>query len=620
MNPYREPQKPTSRLREFFVNRTRALWPTVVILAALSALGATQALRLNGFKIGANDNVIFVATCGAVGDGTTDDTTAIQNCANLTTSGSVLKLSAATYKTTDAITITADHVHVVGAGVNSTIIKFDPASTKSAFKFANGATEMYGNSITGIRFISTGSNVQKKTAIEVVDTSGMLIEDIWIDPQNSSTWTGGGSVGLAIKGRELTRINRIRAFTDQPIQISDDPNTAGTVDDDHMHISDTYLRPTPSGPGDRSAILIDDGVIISNLTIDGAEAWIVDKYGLHWVETGGTSAAATNISISGVRCEQAVDVTGYCIYVDHTKGIYNFDVRDAQMSTNLAQNGMHFFGINNLTIKNSVFGANDAARQHLNITGSVTDLFLENNYVQTTTPSTLTGLTLIQAMPQVNTAASIPSTAWYSDSTTASTKGASLSANVTLVGTVFRNSSTANTTPITFATSNTWSAGTCMVTFTNTSSNTLEACIDNGGDFLSTNGTFDRLSAGTMSLCPNTATGCDWGKNGASANIKGLLQTGIPAKANNTIASAATIAPTGFITHITGTVSIVTMTAPAGFAQTNGGGCLNLVFDGIAPWTAGGNIFVAGTPTTAGTSVTFCYDNATTKWYPSRTL
>jgi hypothetical protein len=126
------------------------------------------------------------------------------------------------------------------------------------------------------------------------------------------------------------------------------------------------------------------------------------------------------------------------------------------------------------------------------------------------------------------------------------------------------------------------------------------------------------LAAATINLGTGTNTTTNISKSGAAVNVHGLLQIGVPAKANNTIASATTIAPTAYVTHITGTTTIQTMTAPTDFAQTNGGGCLILIFDGVAPWNNAGNIFVAGTPTTAGTSVEFCYDNASAKWYPSR--
>lgn len=81
------------------------------------------------------------------------------------------------------------------------------------------------------------------------------------------------------------------------------------------------------------------------------------------------------------------------------------------------------------------------------------------------------------------------------------------------------------------------------------------------------------------------------------------------------IASAATVAPTSQITHITGTTTISTITPPTGIAS---GSTITFIYDGVAAWNNAGNIQVAGTPTTAGSTVTFVWDAATSKWYPSR--
>jgi len=85
--------------------------------------------------------------------------------------------------------------------------------------------------------------------------------------------------------------------------------------------------------------------------------------------------------------------------------------------------------------------------------------------------------------------------------------------------------------------------------------------------------------------------------------------------------TGATITPTatgnGSLTHFTGTTALVTINVPTGTLCTE----ITLVFDGSGSgltWTAAGNISVAGTATTAKSSVTFRYDVSTSKWIPSR--
>ena len=85
------------------------------------------------------------------------------------------------------------------------------------------------------------------------------------------------------------------------------------------------------------------------------------------------------------------------------------------------------------------------------------------------------------------------------------------------------------------------------------------------------------------------------------------------------VASAAVITATGPIFHVTGTTTINTINPPAGYiGGAEGGGAITVIFDGVAPWSLAGNIAVAGTPTTAGSSVSFLFDQSTGKWHPSR--
>lgn len=82
------------------------------------------------------------------------------------------------------------------------------------------------------------------------------------------------------------------------------------------------------------------------------------------------------------------------------------------------------------------------------------------------------------------------------------------------------------------------------------------------------------------------------------------------------LASAATIAPTSPMHHVTGTTQITTITAPANLTVSGVGGCLVFIPDGA--WTTGttGNIALASTAT-VNRALTMCYDSGTSKWYPS---
>ena len=82
-----------------------------------------------------------------------------------------------------------------------------------------------------------------------------------------------------------------------------------------------------------------------------------------------------------------------------------------------------------------------------------------------------------------------------------------------------------------------------------------------------------------------------------------------------TLASAATIAPSALIQHVTGVAAIGTITIP--YAEFTG--FILLIADGAWSWTAAGNITVASTTVaTAGKCYLFAYDKhlATPKWHP----
>jgi len=85
------------------------------------------------------------------------------------------------------------------------------------------------------------------------------------------------------------------------------------------------------------------------------------------------------------------------------------------------------------------------------------------------------------------------------------------------------------------------------------------------------------------------------------------------------IVSATTIAPVnGAIHHVTGTTALSVITVPSGAVS---GSKITLIFDGSGSgltWGSGGNIAVAGTATTAASSVDFIYDAPSAKWIPSR--
>ena len=83
------------------------------------------------------------------------------------------------------------------------------------------------------------------------------------------------------------------------------------------------------------------------------------------------------------------------------------------------------------------------------------------------------------------------------------------------------------------------------------------------------------------------------------------------------VASAATIAATGALFHVTGTTATNIITPPAGMLE----GQITIVADGVWTFTSSAvvnGIAATGTVTTAKSAVSFTLDAGTNLWYPSR--
>ena len=99
--------------------------------------------------------------------------------------------------------------------------------------------------------------------------------------------------------------------------------------------------------------------------------------------------------------------------------------------------------------------------------------------------------------------------------------------------------------------------------------------------------------------------------NDAVAAMQAVLMT---RQAAPTVASAATIAPTAYVSFVSGVTTIQTLTPPTGIATT--GGWLVLIPTGLWSTNTLGNVALASTAVVDKALILF-YDPTTTKWYPS---
>jgi hypothetical protein len=110
-----------------------------------------------------------VKVYGAVGNGTTDDTAAIQTAINaMPSAGGIVYLPTGTYRITSALTIKSD-IFLRGAGANATILK--QTSTTAHGVYALTARRM---SFEDLQILGPGSGVGSGTGI-YLDTSGSAV-------------------------------------------------------------------------------------------------------------------------------------------------------------------------------------------------------------------------------------------------------------------------------------------------------------------------------------------------------------------------------------------------------------------------------------------------------------
>ena len=135
----------------------RACLLGLALLLAIPA--AAQFNTIWGQTTGSSSLVYNVKAYGAVGDGTTDDTVAIQAAltAAVTAGGGIVYLPAAIYKVTNTLLI-GSYVHVVGAGRGATIIR-SPAGAYTG-KVVNSGTILTTLAMAGS---VVGASVQSLT-------------------------------------------------------------------------------------------------------------------------------------------------------------------------------------------------------------------------------------------------------------------------------------------------------------------------------------------------------------------------------------------------------------------------------------------------------------------------
>ena len=383
-------------------NRATLLLKVTVAAAAISAIEDQRTLT----PVAAAMSRVFVATYATGGDGTVNRPwTGWDTAITWSKPNQLVEFQAGYFSLTAPILITAQRIHIRGAGKVATTITYAPTGDNSngVFHFSTGINAvLYQNSIQGFSLL-TNDTTFKKVGIALVDVSEFYLGNIQIG--QSGTWKGNTSVGVLIKGREISVLEQNEINGDIPIQISDNPNS--TIDIDHFTLRNNYTIQS-SGTGVNPNILIDTGVNASNLTVDGLAA-INGSGALRWVDTT-TTQSSLAISLKNIRFEQGAVSTSYILEIQHNQNVLGVVIENVYGGTGTAHKGFLFRRVQQLTLKNVTYVGTAEA---LNVDSTIFGLILENCFWQTGATKSITGQTVLWSVFNNTLAQTLPTSAIY---------------------------------------------------------------------------------------------------------------------------------------------------------------------------------------------------------------
>jgi len=275
------------------------------------------------------------------------------------------------------IKVNRHRAHIMGAGMYATQLFFNPESSAPLFEFKMDDKSMVVQcSIKDLALMGEGDT--QKVGIRIVDADIIEVRNIAV--QN---WTGGGSIGLQIQGREMGFVENVCIVADLPISIEKNPNIKW-IGIDHFTFRNTYLIvKDKNGP----SVKIGSGIALTNVVFDGTNAWVKGKYGLYWVDTE-SKGVSLNLSIKNVRVEQGTVPDGHMIHIEHNYTLHNLVIENIYGCSG-GVGGIYLRKCTNATLQNvfftSVYKPEPAA---FDIDESCSNIVLINAYWNAGTVST----------------------------------------------------------------------------------------------------------------------------------------------------------------------------------------------------------------------------------------
>jgi hypothetical protein len=286
----------------------------------------------------------LVTTFGAKCDGTTDDTAAIQRAIDIATPNKV-QLPTGTCKITDELLISQHRVTIEGTGPDASWLQFAPTTDgKAAIKVDLAAATVI--SLTRLKGFSihTTDTTHLKIGIDIVDGSETIVEDIaigtqdaWYGGTNVSPFTGTGSIGIRLQGREFGTFRNVRSCGAIPLYIANNPNFA-SIDIDHHKFDGFYFEPHGNNP----SVYVEDDVNLSNVTFENG-GWVLGGAGFYWPDTSSTGSSY-NLVFRNIRPEQ-FSSAGYVFYITKNAPLQGLRIEDVVAGSGTNNKGVYLRGV-----------------------------------------------------------------------------------------------------------------------------------------------------------------------------------------------------------------------------------------------------------------------------------
>lgn len=242
-----------------------------------------------------------VTTCtspGADPTGITDSASAIQACLDGTGSeAAAIYFPPGTYKIGSTLTVGANYTTLYSDSWATARLQFAGCGDLVRYQKAGGGISFNG----GIRGLwLSGDGHCSQTAVHLVDTSWMVIEDSPIYPFNDSL---EGSVGIKTEGREGFNLRNVQIQANMPMVLGQNPNNP-YLDVDHFHFENVYsiVKGTVS---QHWHITLENGVVVTSMTVDGQNPFVGGCGVLKWITTTpAPPSVSSHLRLANIRHEQ----------------------------------------------------------------------------------------------------------------------------------------------------------------------------------------------------------------------------------------------------------------------------------------------------------------------------